>query len=215
MDFFFDPSLVLYLPLYELDGASFMSKDKHGHLCTVTGALWRPYGRYFDGSDDKIACGSSSAILPDAFTVIAWVKPTTDDSQALVRFSTTNAPAFILEYAGNGKPLLIMAGDNYQYFVAAAWNKLKDGSYHQVAISIPGAAQTDVLLSRMFVDDEEIAQANSIVTGTQLAKAQLDIGYTNNWGKLHGLTGEFALFNRVLAPVEIQHYYLATKWRYR
>ena len=59
MNFIYDPSLVLYLPFYQLDGASFMSKDKHGYPCTVTGALWRPDGHYFDGTDDKI-------VVPDA-----------------------------------------------------------------------------------------------------------------------------------------------------
>ena len=58
MNFIFDPSLVLYLPLYQLDGASFVSKDAHGHLCSVTGALWRPNGRWFDGTDDTIAADS-------------------------------------------------------------------------------------------------------------------------------------------------------------
>ena len=40
MGFIFDPSLVLYLSLWKLDGDSFMSKDAYGHLCTVTGALY-------------------------------------------------------------------------------------------------------------------------------------------------------------------------------
>jgi hypothetical protein len=52
-----DPDLVLYLPLWSADlkGDSFYSKDSYAHLCTVTGALWTPQGRHFDGVDDKIA----------------------------------------------------------------------------------------------------------------------------------------------------------------
>ena len=74
MDFIFDSSLVLYLPFYELDGASFAAKDKHGHSCTVTGALWRPYGHYFDGTDDRIDCGASTAFDLTKYTIEAWFK---------------------------------------------------------------------------------------------------------------------------------------------
>ncbi len=59
-DFIFDPYLKLYLPLYELDGASFMSRDAYGHLCTVTGAFWTPRGYSFDGGRDYINAGSHS-----------------------------------------------------------------------------------------------------------------------------------------------------------
>ena len=76
MDFIFDPSLVLYLPLYELDGASFISKDANGHLCTVTGALWRPNGHYFDGTDDKIDCGAGTNLaVANEITIEAWINP--------------------------------------------------------------------------------------------------------------------------------------------
>ena len=51
-DFIFDPSLALYLPLYELDGASFVSRDAYGYLCTITGASWKLRGYKFDGVDD-------------------------------------------------------------------------------------------------------------------------------------------------------------------
>ena len=76
MNIIFDPSLVLYLPLYGQDGASFMSQDAGGHLCAVTGALWRPDSRYFDGIDDKINCGHSPALnLTSGVTVEVWFKP--------------------------------------------------------------------------------------------------------------------------------------------
>jgi len=60
MNFVFDPSLELYLPLYELDGSSFMSKDACGHICLVTGALWGSQGRTFDGGDDYIDITTTS-----------------------------------------------------------------------------------------------------------------------------------------------------------
>lgn len=35
--FILDPRLVLYLPLWKLDGASFADHSAYGHLCTVKG----------------------------------------------------------------------------------------------------------------------------------------------------------------------------------
>ena len=52
--FLLDPSLVLYLPLYQLDGASFMSRDAYGHLGVNYGSTWTPQGRSFDGVDDYV-----------------------------------------------------------------------------------------------------------------------------------------------------------------
>ena len=72
MDFIFDPSLVLYLPLYQPDGASFASRDAYGHLCTVTGALWTPQGRTFDGADDIIDLGNNVQTVLDAFEIMNY-----------------------------------------------------------------------------------------------------------------------------------------------
>lgn len=51
--------LKLFLPLYRLDGGSLASCEVFGHAATVTGALWRPYGQYFDGIDDYISVAHS------------------------------------------------------------------------------------------------------------------------------------------------------------
>ncbi len=61
-----DPYLALHLPLHELDGNSFMSKDAYGHLCTASGGLWTPQGRSFDGVDDRIEVPASPGIISQA-----------------------------------------------------------------------------------------------------------------------------------------------------
>ncbi|GAG96548.1 unnamed protein product [marine sediment metagenome] len=74
--FSFDPSLVLYLPFYDLDGVSFASKDHYGRLCTATGALWLPNGRYFDGVNDRVVLASAlnEVSVGHPFTILLWVK---------------------------------------------------------------------------------------------------------------------------------------------
>lgn len=74
-----DPSLVLYLPLYypdsETTGSTIISKDIYRRSCTVTGATWGSKGRIFDGTDDQIACGNSSALnfTTGDFTLEGWI----------------------------------------------------------------------------------------------------------------------------------------------
>ena len=46
----FDPSCFLFLPFYRLDGDSFASQDKYGHLFTNRGMTWLPEGNYLDGT---------------------------------------------------------------------------------------------------------------------------------------------------------------------
>ena len=71
-----DPSVVLYLPLYRIDGGSQVSRDAYGQAVNVTGALWTPVGRSFDGVDDVINCGAASSLdLQYYFTIAAWINP--------------------------------------------------------------------------------------------------------------------------------------------
>ena len=83
--FALDPYCKLYLPLWKLDGDSFMSKDAYGHLCTRYGtgtappAHWTPQGWSFDGVDDYLDCGSAPSLDTvfgsTTLTLEAWVFP--------------------------------------------------------------------------------------------------------------------------------------------
>ena len=76
MDFIYDPYLVLYLPLYQLDGSSFASRDAYGNPGTVAGALWRPQGRFFDAIDDVLDCGNGTSLqITEEISIDAWVNP--------------------------------------------------------------------------------------------------------------------------------------------
>ena len=106
MDFIFDPSLVLYLPLYELDGASFMSKDAYGHLCTVTGATWTPRGRSFDGTDDHIALPQAAYQVAgdgDDLTILIWYEqlPVSVGTIFMLSGATLYRPYFLVQILNN------------------------------------------------------------------------------------------------------------------
>lgn len=74
-DFVIDANLVLYVPLYLLKGTKFKSVDRYARTATVTGALWRPNGRLFDGGDyiEIPAADTELNFTSGAFSVVAGV----------------------------------------------------------------------------------------------------------------------------------------------
>lgn len=210
--FVFDPSLVLYLPLYGLDGSSFMSKDAYGHLCTVAGATWTPQGRKFDGTDDYISVPDHSSLdITSAITVMAWarfnniplgneialnkegayraiVSPEVDDDQ----------PCFRVYIGGAWRNVIadtVLTTDTFYHIVGTY-----DGSY--IRIYVNGVE-----------DATPVSQSGNIATSAN----DLVIGdYVAGGGwNFAGCIGEVLIYNRALTLQEIQHHYLATKWRYR
>jgi len=220
-DFIYDPSLVLYLPLYELDGASIKSQDPYGHLCTVTGALWRPNGRYFDGTDDYI-------VVPDApglrlsgkdFTIQAWFRLNTVVPANHVFLST------VQDIVSNYGWSFQITGNTKLYFAAS-----KDGTTTGL-LSMTGMSDVSVdtwylatvvyrdgVNAKMYLDTAEEDLDNWPASNT-LVDLGLDIYVgvqeLNLAGDLNGRLGEVFIYKRALSPLEIQRNYLATKWRYR
>ncbi len=203
--FIFDPSLVLYLPLHKLDGASIMSCDAYGHLGTVTGALWTPNGREFDGTDDKIAIPyhASFDVVSD-ITVEAWVNKHAGGS-LVTRHSvspTINVwklltSAYEFWGAGNGGYTSISVPGVGIWYQLAMTFKSKDTRRAFVNGEVSHAVSVTGTLPQSTVD--------GIALGSRLDNAE--------W--LDGLIGEVRIYNRALTPLEIQQNYLATKWRYQ
>ena len=208
MDFIFDPSLVLYLPLYELHGASFKSRDKHGHLCTVTGALWKPNGRLFDGADDYLTLTGVLSNLA-ACTLQANFRMHRLSSSDVVVGQTnlggaqdamgfyTNAQQIVLDVkTSSGRVTRNMGAFDATSW--ANWAGTYDGANiigYKDAVATAPAAQTG-----------STSSGKPFVIG---ARGE-DYGFLS-----HVTVGDVLVYNRALSPLEIQHNYLATKWRYQ
>ncbi len=214
-DFIFDSSLVLYLPFYDLDGASFMSQDAYGHLCTVTGALWRLYGRWFDGIDDYLKVTKSTPLEMGAnqdFTLMAWLNHNSETDGGILckgANNDTTDTGYRFTYQdsigiriNNGSSAIGKTGSsisaNVWHHAAATFDR--DGL---AAIFIDGGIDTTVDISSFASSD--LTNSTDLWIGSRSAGAGL-------W---NGLIGEVLIYKRSLTPLEIQHNYLATKWRYR
>jgi len=206
-----DPGLALYLPLYEMDGTSFMSKDAYGHLCTATGALWRPSGRYFDGVDDSIIVPHSATLaITNVLTVIAWVRTTDAGHQVIIG---KNYKEYEVGIAQSVSRIQIYYGDGTNFTNAEldSTPNVWDGNFHHIGVIIrkDGSGCTSVVDGNFI---ETVAGAAKTGGGTADVYVGVRNDQTLDWD---GTIGEIQIYNRALTPQEIQHNYLATKWRYR
>ncbi len=207
-----DPSCVLHLPLYRLDGASFMSQDAYGHLATATGALWTPKSRFFDGLDDKIVIPDHDALdITEVITILAWVRLAKLTGNAAV---VTKRPG-AAEY---NYYLRVDSGYVRFSFYNGGHKSLEDDTT-RLAVgewTLVGVTYDRVKI-RLFVNASEVK--NAAETLPMIADSyELSIGkdtYGVGSNELEGDIGELWVYNRALNPLEIQHHYLAGKWRYR
>ncbi len=226
MNFVFEPSLVLYLPLYELDGGSFASKDAYGHTCTVTGALWRPNGHYFDGADDKIIVPDQSAFnVGSQITVLTWINGAAQNQARVIcqadysisqlawdMYCSSNAPntKFMVAISDNGQ----WPGGHRKHYESSA--AVYDETWHLIGFTFEGGTL------RFYIDGQEDSPTKLVddaITGIHDSTVDIVVGARTNGAGFQlyftGKQGEDLVYNRALTPQEIQHNYLATKWRYR
>jgi len=210
-DFIFDPSLRLYVPLYQLDGASFMSKDAYGHLYTVTGAIWTPQGGDFDGVDDVINCGAPSAFdITDGITLEIWARGQEGVDIYGLFFSKSSAYYLGIRILDSTRGYLaVRFYPGGEFATAAVAMESVNNWYHIVATY----DKSNIVIYRNSEIFETSAQTGAIdVTANNLYIGNLAVGTTYNFD---GHIGEVRLYSRALTPLEIQHNYLSTKWRYR
>ena len=234
MNFIFDPSLVLYLPLHQLDGSSSMSKDAYGHVCTVTGAVWTSEGRLFDGVDDYI--NINGILTPCANltqgTVSVWVRITDEGGDNVILSISNNASATETQFnlwtnQGSAHLLAEVKPDGTsQWRFNTATNSLVPyyNSWLFVTVVHDGVApvlyfngnREDVTFP---VTTDKTKWLKAVITDATVKADTASIGaFRNNGSPLafwQDKIGELYIHGHPLTPQEIQHNYLTTKWRYK
>ena len=207
-----DPSCVLYLPLYELDGNSFQSKDRYGHLATVTGATWTPRGRKFDGTDDRIIVPNSAPLqITPAITYEFWVNQSVLKDTAVflsnnvagvpnVLIRSTNGGFYAVLQSANSQALTII--NEASHFTAGAWYHIVVTVSSGVGIAYKNGVQVGTATNALM---------NSIAMTTQfeIGRDSREVDYLN------GYIGEVRIYNRALTVSEILRIYQATRFRYQ
>jgi len=208
-----DSYLVLDLPLYLLDGQEFQSKDAYGHPCTVTDAVWRPSGRYFNNTPSFITVPHSAELKTANGTLEAFVKPDSITSSygfMSNELGAAGAGDFYLGFDGTAIPYFgFMIDDGAEHTLASS-SKPSAGQWYHVAATFGAEGM------KLYIDGRPDTTDASITQGTEGNSQSILIGSrrTDKWG-FDGLIGEARIYSRALTPQEIQHNYLATRWRYR
>jgi len=210
VNFIFDPSLVAYLPLYQLDGGSFASRDAYGHLCTVAGALWRPDGHYFDNTDDYINCANDASYnITDGITLEAWVNLTSLSSAPKTHLGIIGKlDAYYLALQPATGRIIVRIYNDAEWTAVAAITEINQPKHLAITYN-----RSTVIIYVDGFDVEDKSQTAAINTSTSnLYIGDLTGGTSYNF---HGKIPEVRIYSRAFTPQEIQHNYLATKWRYR
>jgi len=206
-----DPGCVLHLPLHRLDVASFMSKDAYGHLGTVTGALWTPRGRSFDGTDDYINCGRDSRLNVANLTIDAWIylelAPTSGAWRTIISKDYREYEFTVGYAATDDYHLYLFLGDGTNYDL---YNSLYDillNTWYQACVTTDG---TNV----KFYANGALVKTLPQLKAIGVRDTDLMVGKRSPSGEIYGgIIGGVSIHNRALTPIEIQHRYLATKRR--
>ncbi len=204
----------LYLPLWKLDGASFLSKDGYGHVCTVTGATWTPQGRSF-GSNQYISAGNSVIFqLTTELTLEMWVKPTTSGYLGGMPGNTAWANpwnAYQITYDLVNTRFTFQTNNNGAMLgavgtcPASVWYHIFD--IHKQTANKWESWVNGVLYKTTSDGDPTYTGNPNFSIMTRNIDAAAEGG--------QGIIGEIRVYSRALSVVERQHNYLATKWRYQ
>lgn len=215
-EFIHNPHLVLYLPLYKLDGVSFKSHDAYGHLCTVTGATWRIQGRTMAGGDDYIAVPAHASLaITDKITILMWIKAKASSLNQTALGKSANSDWRIYENpAGSWRFALKTAVDTFSVASAATvtnWNLFggtydKDAGANNMIPYLNGVAGTPATATGA-INDTSASVLYIGIRGDSTPPGTIQAPY-------NGIYGELWIYNRALSQPEISRIHQYTGWRY-
>ena len=225
----FESGLVLYLPLWDSaisEGNKVLDRSRYHNNGLVTGALWQPDGRIFDGDDyiDITPVLTNALAATISGTIGFWVKvpdATPGGAMAFIAFGDTDGNEYLrllLRTDGRFQCNSAIAGDtcwsldtNNAVFSDNVWaypELIHDGISASVRINGVPVDQT--------LTDE------GTLTAWFNHHTELDNGFISkssfngnaNRSLLTGTIGEVIIHNRALPTAEGLHNYNATRGRY-
>ncbi len=219
--FAWDPLLALYTPLWdETNGATFVSKDGGGRVCTNTGTTWGMQGRTYNGIGDYTDCGLLNPA--GAFTVIVWVKRlgngTGQDKWMVGNRHYVNAgdsKGFWLGEYWNVVPYVVFGCCN-NALVYAGFDHTNPlwSIYNNIGTHIAGVfdgATVKLVINGILNDSQATPFATVRASDYNLLFAK----HTEVANYVNAIIGEVRVELRAFAISELQNDMLKTQWRYR
>ncbi len=165
-------------------------------------------GLLFDGTTDSVTVRTRPLKGYNAWTIAAWVKCGDTPNPTLVSFGGL-FPSIQFQNNGNSRPILHMGKENFRYFSPSAWRTLRDGQWHHVAFTMPGAEPNSIQSSAMYLDGKAVDPVITEDKGPQASKSGLIFGGTGMMDnrRFSGTLDEVWLYNRALTAAEIERWY--------
>lgn len=212
---------VLYLPLWQEDMQSspLLSYDPNHHSCTVIGALWKPYGRNFDGTNDFIAVNSvaNGGFFGGAFTMIGWGRLADWAAGRTIMAGGRTAAANYAQIGYRQGTYKYLRAETY---IVGATNKVdtagiyeNDSDWHFFAMTV----DADGHINHFVVDGTDIgSDSTNDINLSALDKFYVgQIPYISpNASPWKGDIGESWVCRGEKTVFEIENIRLVTKWRY-
>ncbi len=213
--------LVLYLPLWALKNSGFHSVDAYKYVCAITGALWRPYGRLFDGDDLVTVTGVTSnrnIFNTPGGTLLAWINPTSDGGADQGRIFEWGVTHFRVGNELGGFIKLIL---RHNFDVAlGVWSTttalVPIGSTSFVGITYDNSNVANNPI--FYLNGAVIATTEDITPADVKVDETTDLYVGNSAALTRGFVGrinEGWEYSKILPTSEILSMYNMTKWRYQ
>lgn len=220
---------VLYIPFYREPEQVFSSSDKQRHVIAPSGAFYLPYGRYFDGVDDRVSIPNAPTLNfgTGDFSVVVWVKRlagwggTTYPSLmgkklihpefegqgwAISRYDDSAIQMHISLGAGGGTRAMARIGTPSGRWTLCGWSTVRDGV---TTFNLP-YANGDFIPSTY----HSSALAVSVDNDRPLAICRCDLDYAASQLTTALILGEIWLFNKALSNEEHRRLYRGSVGKY-
>lgn len=201
------PGCILNLPLYQLDGTSFVSGDAYGHPCSVVGAAWTPQGRLFDGSSGVINCGNSEALdITDELSVEVFVNiASVKTSQIVGKMAGGTAGGnYTFGFASAGTKLVMIIND--VSFYSSVAHGYSTGEWHHVGVAVSSSNGT----IKFYSDGEQLGENITLTQTLTPGTGNLQIGY-GGLTYYSGIMDSVRVYNYSRSSVEFRNSYLKDK----
>lgn len=211
--------LVVYTPAYLFKSLTFPTIDRYGHECTRVGATWDGKSWIMDGTDDHIivAHHASFNFTKDTpFTLISWVKSSTDAAQALIAKHDGVSGYFTMLDNGTaaGELRLLFSLQKTGTKFVSGDTDLIDGLYHLCSATYDGSNTIGGLKLQVDGIAESLTTSDGSLGDITIANDMWLGERGDNILDLTGSMGEQWVYNKVLSVGEVTHIYNNTKWRY-
>ena len=183
---------------------------------TITEAIWSGAGLLFDGDDDTVNCGAGPSIATlENFSFTIWVNipSSANGKHHQLALKGAGGLSWELRYFHGAANKFIRAFVN-----CATTNAVSESTYsefivvgngwHQIGMSYAGPGS----VIRLYLDGVEVTyQVQTASVGARVSDSTLNLFLGNNFAANRAIGGTLnnaILFNRTLAPSEVQQLYI-------